>query len=55
MLNSFFYYFFLPISEVIVLEIKSKPLFNAPEDNKFFPRLKTLSNILAPCCVLHFL
>ena len=33
----------------------SKPFCNAPEDNKFFPRLKTLLNIPAPCCVLRFL
>ena len=32
-----------------------KPFFNVPEDNKFFPRLKMLPNIPAPCWVLRFL
>ena len=45
----------LHISEVIALEPKSKPFFNALEENKFFPTLKTLPNIPATFCVLGFL
>ena len=33
----------------------SKLFSNAPEDNNLFPRLKTLPNIPALWCVLHFL
>ena len=32
-----------------------KPFANAPDDNKFFPRLKALPNSPAPCYVLRFL
>ena len=33
----------------------SKPSFNAPEDNKFFPKLETMPHIPVPCCVPCFL
>ena len=33
----------------------SKPSFNAPEDNNFFPKLKTMPHIPVPCCVPRFL
>lgn len=33
----------------------SKPFFNAPENYKFFPKLKTLPNIPVPCCFLCFI
>ena len=49
MLNSFDNYFF------IAFEPRSKPFFSVPEVNKFFPRVKTLPNIPAPCCILRFL
>ena len=55
MLNPFVYcFFFLSISEIIAFEPMSKPFYNVPEENKSFPRLKTLPNIPAPCCVLRF-